>query len=93
VRQGHRQAAEGRKRHVAVDADALLLGILVHAVDIQDADSFGELLQRVKPLYCWLRGVFADWPRSARCSTAPLIPSVSDCLPQDLGNWWPAQNA
>jgi len=28
----------------------LLLGILVHAADIQDADGLGDLLKRVKPL-------------------------------------------
>jgi putative transposase len=44
-------------RHVAVDTDGLLLGILVHAADIQDADSLGDLLKRVKPLYAWLRVV------------------------------------
>src|ERR1044071_6168445 len=51
---------KGRKRHVAVDTDGLLLGILVHAADIQDADSLGDLLKRLKPLYVWLRAVFAD---------------------------------
>ena len=51
---------KGRKRQVAVDTDGLLLGIVVHAADIQDADSLGDLLQRVKPLYAWLRVVFAD---------------------------------
>jgi putative transposase len=51
---------KGRKRHVAVDTDGLLLGILVHAADIQDADGLGDLLKRVKPLYNWLRAVFAD---------------------------------
>jgi len=51
---------KGRKRHVAVDTDGLLLGILVHAADIQDADSLGALLKRIKPLYNWLRAVFAD---------------------------------
>ena len=50
----------GRKRHIAVDTDGLLLGVLVHAADIQDADSAGELLSRIKALYCWLRAVFAD---------------------------------
>jgi putative transposase len=50
----------GRKRHVAVDTDGLLLGILVHAADIQDADGLGDLLKRLKPLYVWLRAVFAD---------------------------------
>ncbi len=51
---------KGRKRHIAVDPDGLLLGVVVHAADIQDADSVGDLLKRVKPLYAWLRVVFAD---------------------------------
>jgi putative transposase len=51
---------KGRKRHVAVDTQGLLLGVLVHAASIQDADGAGELLRRIKPLYCWLRTVFAD---------------------------------
>jgi putative transposase len=33
---------------------------MVHAADIQDADSAGDLLKRIKPLYCWLEIVFAD---------------------------------
>jgi putative transposase len=32
----------------------------VHAAGIQDADGLGGLLKRVKPLYNWLRAVFAD---------------------------------
>ncbi|MBL6459620.1 IS5 family transposase, partial [Belnapia sp. T6] len=51
---------KGRKRHVAVDTQGLLLGVLVHAASIQDADSAGDLLRRIKPLYNWLRTVFAD---------------------------------
>ena len=51
---------KGRKRHVAVDTQGLLLGVLVHAASIQDADGAGKLLRRLKPLYCWLRTVFAD---------------------------------
>ncbi len=50
----------GRKRHIAVDTQGLLLGVVVHAASIQDADGAGNLLQRIKPLYCWLRTVFAD---------------------------------
>ena len=50
----------GRKRHVAVDTQGLLLGVVVHAASIQDADGAGDLLRRIKPLYCWLRTVFAD---------------------------------
>ncbi|WP_425490025.1 transposase [Azospirillum tabaci] len=32
---------KGRKRHIAVDTSGFMLGVLVHAVDIQDADSTG----------------------------------------------------
>jgi putative transposase len=51
---------KGRKRHVAVDTSGLLLGVVVHAADIQDADGAWDLLRRLKPLYCWLKAVFAD---------------------------------
>ena len=34
--------------------------MLVHAASIQDADSAGDMLRRIKPLYKWLRVVFAD---------------------------------
>jgi putative transposase len=38
----------------------LLLGVLVHVASIQDADCAGQLLSRIKVLYCWLKAVFAD---------------------------------
>jgi putative transposase len=38
----------------------LLLGVLVHAASIQDADALADLLRRLKPIYNWLRAVFAD---------------------------------
>src|SRR3954471_6376322 len=50
----------GRKRHLAVETQGLLLGVVVHAASIQDADGAGDLLRRLKPLYPWLRIVFAD---------------------------------
>ena len=43
-----------------MDTQGLLLGVVVHAADIQDADGLWHLLKRVKPLYPWLRAVFAD---------------------------------
>ena len=43
-----------------MDTQGLLLGVVVHAADIQDADGLWLLLQRLTPLYCWLRVVFAD---------------------------------
>jgi putative transposase len=48
------------KPKVCADTQGLLLGVLVHAASIQDADGAGDLLGRVKPLYCWRRTVFAD---------------------------------
>ncbi len=43
-----------------MDTQGLLLGLLVHAASIQDADGAGDLLGRIKPLHGWLRTVFAD---------------------------------
>ncbi|MBD0270671.1 MAG: transposase [Acetobacteraceae bacterium] len=51
---------KGSKRHVEVNTDGLLLGVLVHAADIRDGGGLGDLLRRVKPPYPWLRAVFAD---------------------------------
>jgi len=51
---------KGRKRHIAVDSSGLLLGVTVHAANVQDADGAGDLLRRLKRLYPWLRVVFAD---------------------------------
>jgi putative transposase len=51
---------KGRKRHIAVDTSGLLLGVAVHAADLQDAEGAGDLLRRLKRLYGWLRAVFAD---------------------------------
>ena len=39
--------------------DGLLLGVVVHTADIQDADGLLDLLKRVRPLYNRLRAVFA----------------------------------
>ena len=51
---------KGRKRHIGVDTSGFLLGVLVHAADIQDADSAWDLLKKIKHLHCWLKVVFAD---------------------------------
>jgi putative transposase len=34
----------GRKRHIVVDTQGLLFGIVVHAASIQDADGAPDLL-------------------------------------------------
>ena len=44
---------------MAVDTSGPLLGVVVHAADLQDAEGARELLKRIKRLYCWLEAVFA----------------------------------
>ena len=50
----------GRKRHVAVDTLGLLLAVVVHPANIQDRDGALLVLAELKPLYCFLRVLFAD---------------------------------
>ncbi|WP_165982892.1 transposase [Dankookia rubra] len=90
---------KGRKRHVALDTDGLLLGVVVHAADIQDADGLGGLLRPVKPLYNSLRAVFADgvynrvtalfacflFGLALIIGTAPRAPRASSCC--HAGEW------
>jgi putative transposase len=47
-------------RPIGVESLGWLLGVIVHAADLQDADSAWDLLKTIKPLYCWLTVVFAD---------------------------------
>ena len=46
--------------HIAVDTQGLLLGVLVHVASLPYANGAGDLLRRIKSLYCWLRAAFAD---------------------------------
>ena len=46
---------KGRKRHVAVDSSCLLLGVVVPAAHIQDADGVGDLLAAL--LACFVLGL------------------------------------
>jgi transposase len=51
---------KGRKRHILTDTDGNLVGVVVHAADIQDRDGAPGLLASIRSLYPWLRHVFAD---------------------------------
>jgi len=51
---------KGRKRHVVVDTLGLLVGLAVHAADIQDRDGAPAALASIRNAYPWLRHVFAD---------------------------------
>ena len=51
---------KGRKRHILTDTEGNLVGLVVHAADIQDRDGAVDVLAQVRRLCPWLRHVFAD---------------------------------
>ena len=50
----------GRKRHIVVDTLGLLVGLVIHAADIQDRDGAPAVLKSILRRWPWLRHVFAD---------------------------------
>ena len=50
----------GRKRHIITDTSGHLIGVQVHAADVQDRDGAPDLLASIRHLFPWLRHVFAD---------------------------------
>ena len=59
---------------MANDISDFLVGVLVHSVDVQDVDSAGDLLKRIRDLYCWLKAILTDsiCNRYRSCSPACL---------------------
>lgn len=51
---------KGRKRHIVTDTEGHLVGLQVHAADIQDRDGAVSVLASIRSLYPWLRHIFAD---------------------------------
>ncbi len=51
---------KGRKRHIVTDTEGHLVGVRVHAADIQDRDGAVDVLSSIRALYPWLRHVIAD---------------------------------
>ncbi|MFZ1815780.1 MAG: IS5 family transposase [Rhizobiaceae bacterium] len=51
---------KGRKRHIIVDTTGLIVGLVVHAADIQDRDGAPAVLKSILKRWPWLRHVFAD---------------------------------
>jgi len=51
---------KGRKRHIVTDTEGHLVGLQVHAADIQDRDGAVGTLASIRRLYPWLRHIFAD---------------------------------
>ena len=51
---------KGRKRHIITDTQGNLVGLQVHAADIQDRDGAVDVLASIRSLYPGLRHIFAD---------------------------------
>jgi transposase len=51
---------KGRKRHIVTDTLGLIVGVLIHAANIQDRDGAPEVLTSIRSRWPWLRHVFAD---------------------------------
>ena len=69
---------KGRKRHIVTDTEGHLVGLQVHAADIQDRDGAPDLLASIRYLYPWLRHLFADGGYAGDKLSNALI---------DLGCW------
>ncbi len=69
---------KGRKRHILTDTEGNLVGLQVHAADIQDRDGAVEVIESVRKLYPWLRHLFADGAYAGDKLAAALAP---------LGQW------
>lgn len=51
---------KGRKRHIVTDTLGLVVGVVIHAADIQDRDGAPDVLAAIRARWPWLRHVFAD---------------------------------
>ncbi len=69
---------KGRKRHIVTDTLGLLVGLVVHAADIQDRDGAPEVLKSIRHRFPWLRHVFAD--------AAYAGPKLEGAL-ENIGKW------
>jgi len=72
------KSIKGRKRHIVTDTLGLLVGLVVHAADIQDRDGAPEVLKSIRHRFPWLRHVFAD--------AAYAGPKLEGAL-QNIGKW------
>lgn len=50
----------GRKRHILTDTTGFLVGVVVHAANVQDRDGAPSVLASIRDSFPWLRFVFAD---------------------------------
>ena len=68
---------KGRKRHIVTDTEGCLVGVQVHAADIQDRDGAPDLLASIRSLYTWLRHASPMAAMRVTCSATPWPRSVN----------------
>lgn len=68
---------KGRKRHIVVDTEGLLLAVLVHPANVQDVHGAVPLLRSLRRRFPKLRHIFADRVYRGR----QLRNAVADCGP------------
>ncbi len=49
-----------RGRHIGIDTLGLLIGVSVHAADIQERDGADDLLRRARRRFRFVERIFAD---------------------------------
>ncbi len=64
---------KGRKRHIVTDTLGLLVGLIVHAADIQDRDGAPEVLKSIRHRFPRLRHLFADAVRQLGDSGSRIL--------------------
>ena len=69
---------KSRKRHIVTDTEGNLVGLRVHAADIQDRDGAVDVLTSIRALCPWLRHVFADGGYAGDKLRGELV---------EMGNW------
>ena len=60
---------KGRKRHILVDTQGLLLMVWVHAADLQDRDGAQVVLEKAQPHFPRLRHIWADGGYAGKLET------------------------
>jgi len=68
----------GRKRHIITDTSGHLIGVQVHAADVQDRDGAPDLLASIRYLFPWLRHVFADGALTPARNWRRLLPGAGN---------------
>ena len=78
---------KGRKRHALVDTDGRALVLEPHPADIQDRDGGGPLLAASRPLFPFIKRVFADSGYNhERVTTATnIVVEIVKRMPDQIG--------